>query len=142
MCKQPYHQLRSSEAQIYKQFKPDFFDLIIVDECHRSSARDDSNWHEILTYFNSATQIGMTATPKETNDVSNINYFGEPIYTYSYRQAVYEGYLCDHDVPYVLSTTKTREGIHFSEGQIVPKYDPNTKEIINEAVLPDELGAL
>ena len=74
-----YHQLRSSEAQIYKQFKPDFFDLIIVDECHRSSARDDSNWHEILTYFNSATQIGMTATPKETNDVSNINYFGEPI---------------------------------------------------------------
>lgn len=56
-----YHQLRSSEEAIYKQFKPDFFDLIIVDECHRSSARDDSNWHEILTYFNSATQIGMTA---------------------------------------------------------------------------------
>ena len=59
-----YHQLRSSEEAIYKQFKPDFFDLIIVDECHRSSARDDSNWHEILTYFSSATQIGMTATPK------------------------------------------------------------------------------
>lgn len=65
--------------------------------------------------------------------------FGEPIYTYSYRRAVYEGYLCDHDVPYRLSTAKTREGIHFKEGQVVPKYDPDTKEIVNEAVLPDEL---
>lgn len=93
-----YHQLRSSEAQIYKQFKPDFFDLIIVDECHRSSARDDSNWHEILTYFNSATQIGMTATPKETNDVSNINYFGEPIYTYSLKDGIEDGFLAPYKV--------------------------------------------
>lgn len=80
-----YHQLRSNEEEVYKQFKPDFFDLIIVDECHRSSARDDSNWHEILTYFSSATQIGMTATPKETVDISNISYFGDPIYTYSLK---------------------------------------------------------
>ena len=80
-----YHQLRSADAEIYKQFKPDFFDLIVVDECHRSSAKDDSNWHEILEYFSSATQIGMTATPKETNDVSNIkredNYILVPYYT-------------------------------------------------------------
>lgn len=65
--------------------------------------------------------------------------FGEPIYTYSYRRAVYEGYLCDHDAPFMLSTTKSREGIHFKAGEIVPKYDPNTQEIVNEAVLPDEL---
>lgn len=93
-----YHQLRSPEAEIYKQFKPDFFDLIIVDECHRSSAKDDSNWHEILTYFNSATQIGMTATPKETNDVSNIHYFGEPIYTYSLKQGIEDGFLAPYKV--------------------------------------------
>ena len=93
-----YHQLRSSEEAIYKQFKPDFFDLIIVDECHRSSARDDSNWHEILTYFNSATQIGMTATPKETIDVSNISYFGEPIYTYSLKQGIEDGFLAPYKV--------------------------------------------
>ena len=60
-------------------------------------------------------------------------------YTYSYRRAVYEGYLCDHDAPFMLSTTKSREGIHFKAGEIVPKYDPNTQEIVNEAVLPDEL---
>lgn len=93
-----YHQLRSSEETIYKQFKPDFFDLIIVDECHRSSARDDSNWHEILTYFSSATQIGMTATPKETIDVSNISYFGEPIYTYSLKQGIEDGFLAPYKV--------------------------------------------
>src|SRR5574344_1526133 len=93
-----YHQLRSSEEAIYKQFKPDFFDLIIVDECHRSSARDDSNWHEILTYFSSATQIGMTATPKETIDVSNISYFGEPIYTYSLKQGIEDGFLAPYKV--------------------------------------------
>ena len=71
------------EKNIYKQFSPDFFDLVIVDECHRGSAAEDSAWREILEYFSSATQIGLTATPKETKDVSNIHYFGEPIYTYS-----------------------------------------------------------
>lgn len=66
---------------IYKQFSPDFFDLIIVDECHRGSAAEDSAWREILEYYSSATQIGMTATPKETKYVSNIHYFGKPVYT-------------------------------------------------------------
>lgn len=112
-----YHQLRSSEAQIYKQFKPDFFDLIIVDECHRSSARDDSNWHEILTYFNSATQIGMTATPKETNDISNINYFGEPIYTYSLKDGIEDGFLAPYKVIKV-SLDKDLEGYRPEKGKL------------------------
>lgn len=119
-----YHQLRSSEAQIYKQFKPDFFDLIIVDECHRSSARDDSNWHEILTYFNSATQIGMTATPKETNDVSNINYFGEPIYTYSLKDGIEDGFLAPYKVIKV-SLDKDLEGYRPEKG----KLDENGYEV-------------
>src|SRR3546814_5454585 len=72
-------------ANIYKQFSPDFFDLVIIDECHRGSAATDSTWREILEYFSNATQIGMTATPKETKDVSNIDYFGAPVYTYSLR---------------------------------------------------------
>lgn len=93
-----YHQMKSQDKDIYKQFTKDFFDLIIVDECHRSSARDDSNWHEILTYFDSAIQIGMTATPKETEDVSNINYFGEPIYTYSLKQGIEDGFLAPYKV--------------------------------------------
>lgn len=112
-----YHQLRSSEAQIYKQFKPDFFDLIIVDECHRSSARDDSNWHEILTYFNGATQIGMTATPKETVDVSNINYFGEPIYTYSLKDGIEDGFLAPYKVIKV-SLDKDLEGYRPEKGKL------------------------
>ena len=70
------------ETDVYKQFSPDFFDLIIVDECHRGSVDEDKAWHKILSYFSSATQIGMTATPKETKALSNIEYFGEPIYTY------------------------------------------------------------
>src|SRR6185436_7774967 len=68
------------ERNIYKEFSPDFFDLVVVDECHRGSAADDAAWREILEYFSSATQIGLTATPKETEDVSNIDYFHEPIY--------------------------------------------------------------
>ncbi len=112
-----YHQLRSTEEEIYKQFKPDFFDLIIVDECHRSSARDDSNWHEILTYFNGATQIGMTATPKETVDVSNITYFGNPIYTYSLKQGIEDGFLAPYKVVKV-SLDKDLEGYRPERGKL------------------------
>ena len=86
------------EQNIYKQFSPGFFDLIIVDECHRGSAAEDSNWRRILEYFSSATQIGLTATPKETKDVSNIDYFGEPIYTYSLRQGIEDGFLAPYKV--------------------------------------------
>ncbi|MEL7662896.1 MAG: DEAD/DEAH box helicase family protein [Methanosarcina mazei] len=86
------------EKNIYKQFSPDFFDLVIVDECHRGSAAEDSAWREILEYFSSATQIGLTATPKETKDVSNIHYFGEPIYTYSLKQGIEDGFLAPYRV--------------------------------------------
>lgn len=112
-----YHQLRSNEEEVYKQFKPDFFDLIIVDECHRSSAKDDSNWHEILTYFSGATQIGMTATPKETVDVSNITYFGEPIYTYSLKQGIEDGFLAPYKVVKV-SLDKDLEGYRPERGKL------------------------
>ena len=89
----------TEEAQnIYKQFSPDFFDLIVVDECHRGSADEDSAWREILTYFASATQVGLTATPKETKDISNSDYFGDPLYTYSLKQGIEDGYLAPYKV--------------------------------------------
>ncbi len=90
------------ERNIYKQFSRDFFDLIIVDECHRGSAREDSAWREILQYFHGATQIGLTATPKETNEVSNIEYFGEPLYTYSLKQGINDGFLAPYRVVRVM----------------------------------------
>ena len=89
----------SEEAQnIYKQFSPDFFDLIVIDECHRGSAAEDSAWREILAYFSSATHIGLTATPKETKDVSSIYYFGEPIYSYTLKQGIEDGFLAPYKV--------------------------------------------
>jgi len=86
------------DKNIYKQFSPDFFDLVVVDECHRGSAAEDSAWHEILQYFSGATHIGMTATPKETKEVSNILYFGDPIYTYSLKQGIEDGFLAPYKV--------------------------------------------
>jgi type I restriction enzyme R subunit len=86
------------DKNIYKQFSPDFFDLIVVDECHRGSAADDAAWRQVLEYFSSATQIGLTATPKETKTVSNIEYFGDPIYTYSLRQGISDGFLAPYKV--------------------------------------------
>lgn len=86
------------EDKIYKSVSPDFFDLIIIDECHRGSAAEDSNWREILDYFKNAVQIGLTATPKETEYVSNITYFGEPVYTYSLKQGIQDGFLAPYKV--------------------------------------------
>ena len=89
----------TEEAQnIYKQFSPDFFDLVVVDECHRGSAAEDAAWRAVLDYFSSAIHLGLTATPKETADVSNIAYFGEPVYTYSLRQGIEDGYLAPYKV--------------------------------------------
>lgn len=85
-------------AKLSQLFRPDFFDLVIVDECHRGSAKKESNWRKILEYFSSATQIGMTATPKETKYVSNIDYFGEPIYTYSLKEGIEDGFLAPFKV--------------------------------------------
>lgn len=86
------------EKNIFKQFSPEFFDLIVIDECHRGSAKDDSAWREVLTYFNSATQIGLTATPKEDKETSNTEYFGEPVYTYSLKQGIDDGFLAPYQV--------------------------------------------
>ena len=86
------------ERKAYKQFSPDFFDLIVIDECHRGSAAEDSAWREILEYFHHATHIGLTATPKETEDISNISYFGEPVYTYSLKQGIEDGFLAPYKV--------------------------------------------
>lgn len=93
-----YQQLKSAEHDYYKELPPDFFDFIIVDECHRGSASENSEWHEILEYFSSATQLGLTATPKETEDTSNIDYFGEPIYVYSLKQGIEDGFLAPYKV--------------------------------------------
>jgi type I restriction enzyme R subunit len=84
------------EKNVYKQFSPDFFDLIVIDECHRGSAAEDSAWREILEYFSGATQIGLTATPKETREVSNITYFGHPVYEYSLKQGIEDGFLAPY----------------------------------------------
>jgi type I restriction enzyme R subunit len=84
--------------KLYREFSPGFFDLIIIDECHRGSAAEDSAWREILEYFSAATQIGMTATPKETKYVSNIHYFGDPVYTYSLKQGIRDGFLAPYKV--------------------------------------------
>ncbi|MBF4372175.1 EcoAI/FtnUII family type I restriction enzme subunit R [Vibrio anguillarum] len=86
------------EQKAYKQVDPNFFDLIIIDECHRGSASEDSAWREILEYFSSATQVGLTATPKETDEVSNIEYFGDPVYTYSLKEGIEDGFLAPYKV--------------------------------------------
>ena len=102
-----YHQLSDREeneddsevlSKLRSLFKPDFFDLVIVDECHRGSAKKESNWRKILEYFSGATQIGMTATPKETKYVSNIDYFGEPLYQYSLKEGIEDGFLAPFKV--------------------------------------------
>ena len=85
-------------ANVYTQFSRDFFDLIVIDECHRGSAKEDSSWHEILNYFQNATHIGLTATPRETSEASNSEYFGDPIYTYSLRQGIDDGFLAPYRV--------------------------------------------
>lgn len=86
------------DTEHFRKIPKDYFDLIIVDECHRGSAKEDSNWRRVLKYFSSATQIGMTATPKESADVSNIDYFGDPVYTYSLKQGIEDGFLAPFKV--------------------------------------------
>ncbi|HVS82649.1 MAG TPA: DEAD/DEAH box helicase family protein [Pyrinomonadaceae bacterium] len=95
-----YQAITGTEEQqkIYKEFSKNFFDLIVVDECHRGSAEEDSAWREILEYFSGATQIGMTATPRETKYVSNIDYFGDPVFLYSLKQGIQDGFLAPYKV--------------------------------------------
>lgn len=104
------------DANAYKQFSPDFFDLIIIDECHRGSAKENSAWREILTYFSKATHVGLTATPKETNETSNIEYFGEPVYTYTLKQGIDDGFLAPYKVIRVALNVDT-EGYRPEQGK-------------------------
>ncbi len=113
-----YQQLVGDDDQEHfsELFNPDFFDLIIVDECHRGSAKEESRWRRILEYFSSATQIGMTATPKETKYISNITYFGDPIYTYSLKEGIEDGFLAPFKVINV--TTDIGDGWRPKRGQL------------------------
>ncbi|TAK63622.1 EcoAI/FtnUII family type I restriction enzme subunit R [Methylobacter sp.] len=104
------------EQNIYKQFSPDFFDLIVIDECHRGSAAEDSAWREILAYFSSATHVGLTATPKETKDVSSIYYFGDPVYCYTLKQGIEDGFLAPYKVVRI-DIDKDVQGWRPSKGQ-------------------------
>lgn len=113
-----YQQLAGdSGAEPFRAFKPEFFDLIIVDECHRGSAKAESQWRRILEYFHSAIQIGMTATPKETKEVSNITYFGESVYTYSLKQGIDDGFLAPYKVIRI-GLDKDLEGWRPYKGQV------------------------
>lgn len=113
-----YHQLSGAEdLEVFKQFSPDFFDLIIVDECHRGSAKDNSTWRRILEYFNSATQIGLTATPKETKEISSSTYFGESIYIYSLKQGIEDGFLAPYKVVRI-GLDKDLEGYRPTKGKL------------------------
>ena len=113
-----YQQLVGDDDQEHfsELFSPDFFDLIIVDECHRGSAKEESRWRRILEYFSSATQIGMTATPKETKYISNISYFGDPIYTYSLKEGIEDGFLAPFKV--INITTDIGDGWRPRKGQL------------------------
>jgi type I restriction enzyme R subunit len=128
------------EQNIYKQFSPDFFDLVIVDECHRGSAADDANWRKVLEYFSSATQIGLTATPKETEDVSNIEYFGDPIYTYSLKQGIDDGFLAPYKVVRIgidkdLDGWRPEKGKADKHGQLIEDREYNETDFDRNLIL-------
>lgn len=126
--------------QIYKQFPADFFDLIVIDECHRGSAADDSAWREVLEYFSHATHLGLTATPKETKEVSNINYFGDPVYTYSLKQGIEDGFLAPYKVIRIATDVDAvgytpEKGKVDKLGQAVEQRQYNTKDFDRNLVL-------
>lgn len=126
--------------QIYKQFPSDFFDLVVVDECHRGSAADDSAWRDVLEYFSSATHIGLTATPKETKEVSNATYFGEAIYTYSLKQGIEDGFLAPYKVIRIATDVDAvgytpEKGKVDKHGQLVEQRQYNTKDFDRNLVL-------
>ncbi|MFV0176525.1 DEAD/DEAH box helicase family protein [Empedobacter falsenii] len=130
------------EKNIFKQFSPEFFDLIIIDECHRGSAKEESAWREVLTYFGSATQIGLTATPKETEEVSNEEYFGEPIYTYSLKQGISDGFLAPYQVIRIsldidLEGWRPTDGKTDKEGNLVEDRIYNRKDFDRTTVVDE-----
>jgi type I restriction enzyme R subunit len=129
-----------AEQNIYTQFSPDFFDLIVVDECHRGSADDDAAWRKVLEYFSSATQIGLTATPKETKETSNIEYFGDPIYTYSLRQGISDGFLAPYKVVRIgfdrdLDGWRPEAGQTDKHGQLIEDREYNSTDYDRNLIL-------
>ena len=129
-----------AEQNIYTQFSPDFFDLIVVDECHRGSAADDAAWRKVLEYFSTATQIGLTATPKETKEVSNIEYFGDPIYTYSLRQGISDGFLAPYKVVRIgfdrdLDGWRPEAGQTDKHGQLIEDREYNATDYDRNLIL-------
>ena len=130
------------DADAYREFSPDFFDLVVVDECHRGSAADNSAWRKILDYFKSATHIGLTATPKETKDISSSEYFGDPIYTYSLKQGIDDGFLAPYKVLRVgidvdLEGWRPEKGKLDKSGNVVEDRVYNTKDFDRNLVLED-----
>jgi type I restriction enzyme R subunit len=130
------------DKDAYKEFSPDFFDLIVIDECHRGSAAEDSAWRSILEYFSTATHIGLTATPKETNQVSNIEYFGEPLYTYSLKQGIDDGFLAPYKVLRVglnvdLEGWRPNSSVRDSGGNPVEDRIYNTKDYDSNLVIDE-----
>ena len=128
------------DQNIYTQFSPDFFDLIVIDECHRGSAADNAAWRKVLEYFSSATQIGLTATPKETKDVSNIEYFGDPIYTYSLRQGISDGFLAPYKVVRIgldrdLDGWRPFDGQTDKNGQVIEDREYNDRDFDQNLIL-------
>ena len=142
-----YQQLSENDTEdnlalLKESFKPDFFDLIIVDECHRGSARDDSNWRKILDYFDKASKIGMTATPKETKEISNIDYFGEPIYTYSLKDGIEDGFLAPYKViRYAIDTDiygyRPTKGKTDKDGDLVEDREYGVKDFDRTLVIDE-----
>ena len=142
-----YQQLSENDsddslALLKESFKPDFFDLVIVDECHRGSAREDSNWRKILDYFGSASKIGMTATPKETKEISNIDYFGEPVYTYSLKDGIEDGFLAPYKVVrYAIDTDvygyRPSKGKTDKEGELVEDREYGVKDFDKNLVIDE-----
>ena len=130
------------EKKVFKQFSPDFFDLIVIDECHRGSASENSAWREILDYFNNATHIGLTATPKETEDVSNLNYFGDPVYTYSLKQGIEDGFLAPYKVVRIdldkdLQGWRPTKGQKDKHGQVIEDRVYNQKDFDRKLVIEE-----
>ncbi len=128
--------------KLYREFSPGFFDLIVIDECHRGSAAEDSAWREILEYFSSATQIGLTATPKETEYVSNTDYFGAPVFTYSLKQGISDGFLAPYKVIKVhidrdVEGYRPEKGQRDRDGEEVEDRIYNTKDFDRTLVLDD-----
>lgn len=144
-----YQAIASREGQpgLYRQFAPDFFDLIVVDECHRGSARDDSNWREILEYFEPAYQLGMTATPLRDDNRDTYAYFGNPIYQYSLRQGIEDGFLAPYTVHRIVTDLdatgwRPTQGQRDRYGRVIPDQEYTTEDFDRSIALRERTDAI